>query len=457
MRLWRLAAALILVGAALPLARPGAQEAGAGAAQPAPSFDELQAMIARMQRQIESLGAKASERDEALRFLERQVEQAAGEISGTGETAEALRGERAALSSELETLSRDRDRLASEANQQTGALARLEGEVGTLVTELESERAQRTSLAGELAALTSDRDRLAGEVTARDERLRQLESEVAALSGELGVERAMRGQLERELATSGEEQARTAALAEQTAAQAGEIQRLRDELAAAGSAAERVTALEGEATARSEETQRLTQEVASLRQQLQAANELLGQAETRVDQQQERIDQLDEELAQALRTRVEELEQYRSEFFGRLRAVLGERPDLRVVGDRFVFQSELLFESGSATLDPAGQAQLRELAATLKEVAAKIPAEVDWVLRVDGHTDRLPIRTGIFRSNWELSTARAISVVEFLINQGIEPRRLVAAGFGEHRPLDARDDEIGYRRNRRIEFKLTES
>ena len=127
-----------------------------------------------------------------------------------------------------------------------------------------------------------------------------------------------------------------------------------------------------------------------------------------------------------------------------------------MVGDRFVLQSELLFASGSAELDAQGAAQLRALAQTLRDVAARIPPEVDWILRVDGHTDRQPVRDGTYRSNWELSAARAISVVRFLIGQGIPPHHLAATGFGEYRPIDAGDDEIAYRRNRRIELKLTE-
>ena len=165
---------------------------------------------------------------------------------------------------------------------------------------------------------------------------------------------------------------------------------------------------------------------------------------------------LDDRLAAALAKKVEELEQYRSEFFGRLHQALGDRPGLRVVGDRFVFQSELLFASGSASLDPEGQRELRELATTLTDVVARIPPGVDWILRVDGHTDRQPIRDAAFRSNWELSAARAISVIQYLMQQGIPPEHLAAAGFGEYRPIDPGDDEIAYRRNRRIEFKLTE-
>jgi chemotaxis protein MotB len=204
------------------------------------------------------------------------------------------------------------------------------------------------------------------------------------------------------------------------------------------------------------ELDRLRSELKTARGESEALKARLAGVESAEEQKETRIADLDRQLKEALAQQVEELSQYRSEFFGRLRQLLGDRQDIRVVGDRFVFQSELLFASGSATLDPEGTAALRELAQSLREVAGSIPSDLDWVLRVDGHTDRLPIRVGPFVSNWELSAARAISVVEFLIREGIPPDRLAAAGFGEFRPLDTRDDEIAYRRNRRIEFKLTE-
>ena len=153
---------------------------------------------------------------------------------------------------------------------------------------------------------------------------------------------------------------------------------------------------------------------------------------------------------------MEELARYRSEFFGRLRQVLGARRDVEIVGDRFVFQSEVLFASGSDELEAAGREQLARLAKALLEIAAVIPREINWVLRVDGHTDNRPIRTVRFPSNWELSTARAISVVHFLVASGIPPGRLAATGFAEFQPIDVHDDEVGYRRNRRIELKLTQ-
>jgi chemotaxis protein MotB len=159
----------------------------------------------------------------------------------------------------------------------------------------------------------------------------------------------------------------------------------------------------------------------------------------------------------ALAQRVQELSRYRSDFFGRLRAILGNRPDIRIVGDRFVFQSEIFFDSGKATLDkPEGRAELDALAGALLELERKIPGEIAWVLRVDGHTDVRPISNPQFKNNWELSAGRAISVVQYLISKGISPQHLVAAGFGEFQPIDSDKTEEAYTRNRRIELKLTE-
>jgi chemotaxis protein MotB len=151
---------------------------------------------------------------------------------------------------------------------------------------------------------------------------------------------------------------------------------------------------------------------------------------------------------------VQELSRYRSDFFGRLREILGNRPDIRIVGDRFVLQSEVFFDTGQAVLKPEGRAELDKIAAVLLEVSKQIPPEIAWVLRVDGHTDVRPIAGG--RTNWDLSAARAIAVVQYLISKGLPPQRLVAAGFGEFQPIDPGTTEEAYSRNRRIELKLTE-
>ncbi|MFQ5617867.1 MAG: peptidoglycan -binding protein [Rhodospirillales bacterium] len=200
----------------------------------------------------------------------------------------------------------------------------------------------------------------------------------------------------------------------------------------------------------------LNRQMAALREQLAQLSAVLEASEALSKKQKVQIANLGKRLNAALATKVQELSRYRSEFFGRLREVLGRQPGVRIVGDRFVFQSEVLFASGSAELGEAGQEQLGRLAETLREISVKIPKDIDWILRIDGHTDKVPINTAQFPSNWELSSARAISVVKFLKSREIPANRLVAAGFGEHQPLDDRDDEIGYRRNRRIELKLTQ-
>jgi chemotaxis protein MotB len=200
----------------------------------------------------------------------------------------------------------------------------------------------------------------------------------------------------------------------------------------------------------------LNQQITALRRQLSALEDALQASEKKDKDAQTRIADLGQRLNIALAQRVQELSRYRSEFFGRLRAVLGARPDIRVVGDRFVFQSEILFDSGSAALRPDGQPELEKLATALLDLEKQIPPEINWVLRVDGHTDLRPISSAQFPSNWELSAARAIAVVQFLISKGVSPQRLVAAGFGEFQPLDAGQGDDGLRRNRRIELKLTE-
>jgi chemotaxis protein MotB len=154
--------------------------------------------------------------------------------------------------------------------------------------------------------------------------------------------------------------------------------------------------------------------------------------------------------------RLRDFEKYKSDFLAALADVFAEHEDIRIVGDRFVFQSEVLFDSGSADLGVGGAQQIRRLAQTLKQITDEIPDDIDWILRVDGHTDRRPIETEKFPSNWELSTARAVEVVKFLIDQGIPADRLAATGFGEYQPLDTTGSAQSLRRNRRIEFKLTQ-
>ena len=198
----------------------------------------------------------------------------------------------------------------------------------------------------------------------------------------------------------------------------------------------------------------LNRQLAALRRQLTRIEAALNAAEATGEVQKVEIADLGQRLNLALAVRVEELEKYRSEFFGRLRQVIGERDDIRIVGDRFVFQSEVLFQSGAADLQPGGRIQLARLADTLKDLSSEIPADLDWILRVDGHTDTNPIHTADFPSNWELSQARALSVVRYFVDQGIPEKRLVAAGFGEFHPLVEGDSPEDLAGNRRIEIKF---
>ncbi len=199
----------------------------------------------------------------------------------------------------------------------------------------------------------------------------------------------------------------------------------------------------------------LNQSIATLRARLETVSRALDLAHDENSGKETQIKELGQRLNLALARKINDLESYRSDFFGRLRGVLDDNPYIRIEGDRFVFQAELLFASGSAELGQEGARHLTRLATVLHETALKIPAEIDWILRIDGHTDRLPVRSGRFASNWELSTARAVSVVRFLSGQGISESHMAAAGFSKFHPLDPADTPEAYRRNRRIEIKLT--
>ncbi len=298
---------------------------------------------------------------------------------------------------------------------------------------------------------------LSREVSGKDKALEELNARIAQLNELLSLEKVAQIDLSDQLSQSRASLA--AAEAERDRAKG-----LYEGLAgagndAAGRASELGKALESEkqVSARAlAQVEVLNQQISALRRQLAALEAALDASEKRDKEAQTRISDLGQRLNIALAQRVQELSRYRSEFFGRLRAILGDRPDIRVVGDRFVFQSEVFFDTGQAVLLPEGKAELDKLADALKDLDKKIPGEIAWVLRVDGHTDVRPINSPQFKSNWELSAARAISVVQYLVSLGVPPQRLVAAGFGEFQPLDTGTTEDAYKRNRRIELKLTE-
>ena len=299
---------------------------------------------------------------------------------------------------------------------------------------------------------------LSREISGKDDVLNRLTSQINELTQLLALEKSGKQDLEDALANL------QASLA-QSESDRTRLQQLLDSGAgAAGAANARVATLEGELDTEKQVSARamsqielLNQQIAALRSQIAAVEEALQASEAKDKNSQAKIADLGRRLNVALAQRVQELNRYRSDFFGRLREILSDRENIRIVGDRFVFQSEVLFPSGSSDLNPAGQEEMRKLAAALIDLAKEIPAEINWVLRVDGHTDNVPLSgTGRYRDNWELSSARATSVVKYLIANGVPANRLVAAGFGEFQPIAEGDDDAARATNRRIELKLTE-
>lgn len=430
------------------------------------------------------LGVTLSGRDEALDRLSRQVSELASLLSLERQANAEQRLDIAQLSAELQTSTATRDslssrlttavsdrdalelrladmtdqaaRAAADAEAIRAALAEADQTIATDRETLELKLAELASLRRDIATLRLVRAELEVQVSqlavALDETTLTLEErslKVNLTAAQLAVERDRAMALEARLADQTE---RTVLAQKEIEDREIRLDELRLALRQSDEELLSQRALSSDAQARVE---LLNQQIVALRQQLARLADALDIAEDEAEAQGAVIADLGRKLNLALASKVEELQRYRSDFFGRLREVLGKQPGIRIVDDRFVFQSEVLFGSGSATLEAAGRGQMAQLAQTLLTIAEGIPPDIPWILRVDGHTDRVPIATSQFASNWELSSARAISVVRFLVSQGVPPDRLVAAGFGEFQPIDPSADEIALRRNRRIELKLT--
>jgi chemotaxis protein MotB len=297
---------------------------------------------------------------------------------------------------------------------------------------------------------------LGREVSGKDTALQRLNAQIAELTELLALERSgartakddlssMQASLSALQAERDRLKADAASGADRARAEGGKAADLAGQL-------DREKELSGRALS---QVELLNQQIAALRRQIAALEDALNASESRDRESQTKIADLGSRLNVALAQRVQELSRYRSDFFGRLRQILADRPDVRVVGDRFVFQSELLFDTGQAELTDAAKPELDKLASALIELSREIPSDINWVMRVDGHTDVRPTR-GAFPSNWSLSAARAIAVVQYLVSKGVAPQRLLAAGFGEFQPLDTAQNDEAYKKNRRIELKLTE-
>jgi chemotaxis protein MotB len=298
---------------------------------------------------------------------------------------------------------------------------------------------------------------LGQEIQGRDTALQRLNSQIAELTEMLQLERASASDLESTVAalqaTLAGAEAGRADLEAQLAGLGGGLGERDSTIAGLQTELAEAEQLSEEANA---QVALLNQQLAALRAQIGALEAALESSEARDAESRTQIADLGRRLNLALAQRVQDLTRYRSDFFGRLRQILEGRADVRIVGDRFVFQSEILFDAGAADISPEGLPGLDALADAILQLEDEIPDDINWVLRIDGHTDRRPISNLRFPSNWELSAARAISVAQYLVSRGVPPARLVAAGFGEFAPLDPGESDEAYRRNRRIEFKLTE-
>ena len=291
----------------------------------------------------------------------------------------------------------------------------------------------------------------------KDTMLTKLNRQLAELTELLALERSKKESVADNLAalqaTLGEKDKENERLSGLLGTAGGQTQGAEDRARALGTSLDEQKKITNDALAKVE---LLNQQLAALRLQLASLQEALEASEAKDKESQTKIADLGQRLNVALAKKVQELARYRSDFFGKLKEALGNRADFEVVGDRFVFPTDVLFDTGSSALRPEATFQLDKLAAALRELGTQIPADIGWVMRIDGHTDIKPIATPEFPSNWELSSARAISVVRYLMDQGVPANRLVAAGFGEFQPITAGESEEALAKNRRIELKLTE-
>ena len=399
MRVIVLVLCLAVAGAAAAQESAPPDAAGGG-----DEFRETQALIERMQARIDAVNAASSTRNGEIEYLNEQIAKAIQMIASGRADNQNLLQTKVDIEDELSQLFVVRDDLTArltEANEdRETVVADLNSKIAGLSDLLDLERKNAAEAGGKVVRLTET----------------------------LAASRAEGDVLERELVQSRETLASAMDLAQE----------------------------------RQEAIERLTREVLEHQNEIEALTRssremrsVLDDARSRASDQAAQLARIRRDLDAALADRARGLSRYRSEFFDRLRDALGDHPDIRTVGDRSVFQSEVLFESGAANLDSAGRQALDKLADTLMQVTKTIPDDVSWILRVDGHTDGVPIRNSQFESNWELSTARSVSVVKYLIDRGLPPDKLAATGFGGYRPMDPREDEIAFRRNRRIEFMLT--
>ncbi len=377
----------------------------------------------------------------------------------------SLRSQQGRALTERDALARDRDQLAARlADADTQIAARqarndaLQAQLSALNGRVDTANNDAAGNAAKIIVAQRQLDATTRDLAAAQTRLTEMQRQSEALDRTVKADRATLELRLSDLARLAEQNKALAALRDELEIQA------RDVAARASTEADRskaATALLADERRLSESARAqmslLNRQIAELRAQMGSVQQALDAAESSARDKDVQIVNLGSRLNAALAQKVEELQSYRSDFFGRLRAVLANRPGIQVVGDRFVFQSEVLFPVGSADLTVNGWEQIKALAATVREISAKIPPEVNWLLRIDGHADRQPLQGGgRFASNWELSSSRAITVVKLLVGEGVPANRLAATGFGENQALDNADTSEAYAKNRRIEIRLTD-
>lgn len=390
-----------------------------------------------------------SDRNRALEALRSEISEMAEALSMERRTRSRLEEQVSELYAELHATLSDRDQLREQLDITREELEAARAEVATSEEALTLRLIEIASLQQDISALREVRAELEAEVGDLAARLETTEEALEETEQALGAARDRNRELRAELAEAEE---RTLLVQEEIEAREMRIRDLVAEIADRQEALREEQQLTADAEARVEALRR---QLRALRNQISALAEALQVERETVSEQRTEIGVLTERLNVALAERVQELSRYRSEFFGRLREVLGGIEEIEIVGDRFRFQSELFFETASAQVGPEGRERLQQVAEILRRVADRIPEDIDWVLQVEGHTDKRPINTPQFPSNWELSTARAQSIVYYLIDQGIPPERLAAVGYGEHQPIATGDSAEALARNRRIELRLT--
>ena len=400
--------------------------------------DTLDRRLATTAADLEAARKAAEEMNRTVTASRETIELKLKEIISLQNDLKALREARQSLEGQVAELVTARRLLEDRQTEQQKAL---QDQADTLAATRKQADVQQRALQAQLDAAQGTAKTLTGQLDDLAAARKLSEEQRQALLAELGVARDRSKALEAQVAD-----AKDKTMLAQKTIDARDIRLADLEKALAG---EKKAGQQGAA-----QIDLLNQQIALLRKQLAEIGAVLEASEKQAAEQKVQIAELGARLNQALASKVQELARYRSEFFGRVREALGNRPDVRIVGDRFVFQSELLFPTASASLEEGGKQRLAHLARTLVEIGTSIPGDINWVLRVDGHTDQRPISTPQFPSNWELSAARAIAVVKYLSDQGIPAERLAAAGFGEFQPLDPGRSEEALARNRRIEIKL---